>query len=393
MFCSYYSLTSVFYVPITILQIGLLAINGLTFFLASGDGGATDGVCGIYCQQGLAGCPYVTGVGGSFGSTAGSEVLSTNIDQGTNVISAGGFSKLFTEENGFNLTYQKTAVEAWRNHQKSSMSLPGYTLADGSIGAGFPDVSLKSYNIEYVGGLMNQLTTGTSASSPLFAGIVNLCASQLDDDVAGFGWINPLLYQNPGLFFDIIGGNNQYFRQEGGPSGVRSQSCPISPTVETCPVDATILVAYLNYDGFFGEEILLEADCIINGTNTAAYIDRTITSGESFSVGPDVVLGDGNTPCSEFALTFSDNNGGVVKENKISTACPGPWTLNSELLTAFTIEGFLSTDDLNDSVQGSSLGPNITANGKYFGFEALVGWVSRSKNVTNVKVAGIAIIK
>lgn len=40
--------------------------TGITFFVASGDGGATNvqegdgdvGVCGVYCQNALSACPY-----------------------------------------------------------------------------------------------------------------------------------------------------------------------------------------------------------------------------------------------------------------------------------------------------------------------------------------------
>jgi hypothetical protein len=36
--------------------------TGITFFVASGDGGATQegnvGVCGVYCQNALSACPY-----------------------------------------------------------------------------------------------------------------------------------------------------------------------------------------------------------------------------------------------------------------------------------------------------------------------------------------------
>jgi len=35
--------------------------TGITFFVASGDGGAYDsnnGVCGVYCQNALSACPY-----------------------------------------------------------------------------------------------------------------------------------------------------------------------------------------------------------------------------------------------------------------------------------------------------------------------------------------------
>merc|ERR1711971_113437 len=71
-------------------KIGKVTMNtGTTFFVASGDAGATDsggersGYCGVYCQNGLAACPYVTAVGGAFGNTPGEEELSTGQnDQG-----------------------------------------------------------------------------------------------------------------------------------------------------------------------------------------------------------------------------------------------------------------------------------------------------------------------
>jgi hypothetical protein len=40
--------------------------------------------------------------------------------------------------------------------------------------------------------------------------------------------INPLLYNNQGIFFDIIGDNNS----EG--------DCPVPPVVDTCPAGDTV---------------------------------------------------------------------------------------------------------------------------------------------------------
>jgi hypothetical protein len=103
----------------------------------------------------------VTAVGGTFGSKAGEEQLSTNLDQGLNIVSGGGFSTIFTTANGFDLSFQKDAVESWREQPLASSSLPGYTLPDGTVGRGYPDVSAKSDNIfQLIGGqLINSAGT------------------------------------------------------------------------------------------------------------------------------------------------------------------------------------------------------------------------------------------
>jgi hypothetical protein len=95
----------------------------------------------------------VTAVGGTFGSKAGEEQLSTNLDQGLNIVSGGGFSTIFTSANGFDLSFQEAAVKSWREQPLASSTLPGYTLPDGTVGRGYPDVSAKSDNIfELIGG-------------------------------------------------------------------------------------------------------------------------------------------------------------------------------------------------------------------------------------------------
>ena len=176
----------------------------------------------------------VTTVGGSFFNvTSRTETLSTGQDQGINICSAGGFSETFTEPE-FNLTYQKAHVENWRNSNAAKKSAnvipspyhygPTYELENGNVGAGNPDVSALSSNIFNIIGNQPVANSGTSASAPIFAGIVNLCASQLPvNHVGGFGWLNPTLYMHSKeIFFDIIGGNNQYSElgtQCPGPNG------------------------------------------------------------------------------------------------------------------------------------------------------------------------------
>ena len=128
------------------------------------------------------------------------------------MVSQGGFSNIFTEGQGFNLTYQQSTVQSWRKQKpRSSLSLPGYTLPNGEVGVAFPDVSAKSDNIIAFAGNYPAIRGITSAVTPrIFAGIVKLCPLQLRDDETRFGWINLILYKNPELFFDIQGGNNQY---------------------------------------------------------------------------------------------------------------------------------------------------------------------------------------
>lgn len=175
----------------------------------------------------------VTAVGGSFGTIAGKEKLSDgNFKvQGDNIISGGGFSTIFTTENNFTFTYQQSHVSKWLKRKEAKNSIKGYELTNGALGAAYPDVSALSANILGIQNSLPSSSAGTSASAPIFAGIVNLCASQLPGHVPGFGLINHILYKAEELFFDIEGGNNQY----GGTYTDRYYCNPVcNITVGTC---------------------------------------------------------------------------------------------------------------------------------------------------------------
>lgn len=52
---------------------------------------------------------------------------------------------------------------------------------------------------------------GTSCSAPIFAGIVALLNNyRIQNHKSPLGFLNPLLYQNPQAFTDIITGSNPY---------------------------------------------------------------------------------------------------------------------------------------------------------------------------------------
>jgi tripeptidyl-peptidase-1 len=54
-----------------------------------------------------------------------------------------------------------------------------------------------------------QTVDGTSAATPTFAGIVALLDDiRLNAGQPTLGWINPLIYQHPEMFVDIINGTS-----------------------------------------------------------------------------------------------------------------------------------------------------------------------------------------
>lgn len=164
-----------------------------------------------YCQQLL------------LGATSGVETNSPEVvcstTEGAYITSGGGFSNL-------------EAVPSWQapfisNYFKSlppdKKPLPGYNVH----GRGYPDVSMAGRNYET---LMNGtcklllyilnvvvvgqtwLNDGTSASTPVFAGMIALVnAARLAAGLSTLGWINPMLYANYKSFIlnDITSGDNK----------------------------------------------------------------------------------------------------------------------------------------------------------------------------------------
>ena len=77
------------------------------------------------------------------------------------------------------------------------------------IGRGIPDVSANGDNIAvYVGGEFG-LSGGTSASTPIFASIINrINEERIAVGKGPVGFINPVLYENPWVLNDITNGTN-----------------------------------------------------------------------------------------------------------------------------------------------------------------------------------------
>ena len=85
---------------------------------------------------------------------------------------------------------------------------PGYNKK----GRGFPDVSLQGFNYLTTTGLDRYLSSGSSASTPLMAGMIsNLNAARMKLGKGSVGFINPALYAYSSNFTtDIIPGSVQH---------------------------------------------------------------------------------------------------------------------------------------------------------------------------------------
>lgn len=201
-----------------------LGLRGVSVFFSSGDSGVASrsGCLGndstIFNPGWPASCPYITSVGATkipANRSVSDPEVAANDPAGHPYSSAyatgGGFSNIFGIPD-----YQADAVANYfKNHN------PSYPYYNGSIlgengglynrsGRGYPDVSANGDNIAVVVNGEDTLSGGTSASSPIFASIVNRI---IDERIAAgkpgpLGFLNPILYQNADAFNDITEGTN-----------------------------------------------------------------------------------------------------------------------------------------------------------------------------------------
>eukprot|EP01034_Spumella_vulgaris_P026655 gene26655-33268_t len=151
-------------------------------------------------------CPYVTAVGATMfpASSTRPEIACQSQLAGV-ITSGGGFSTYYAQP-----SWQTAAVTSYFAGLKTQPA-SGYNAK----GRGIPDISLLGVNYQVV--VADQLVTlfGTSASSPVFAGMISLVnAARHAKGLPNVGFINPTLYTY-GLdgalktFTDVDSGNNR----------------------------------------------------------------------------------------------------------------------------------------------------------------------------------------
>jgi len=169
---------------------------GFTILVASGDNGpGKQGFfsCKKFNPQFPATSPYVTAVGGTY--------LEDGHETGWG-FSGGGFSNMFPMPQ-----YQQASVAAYL----SSASLPSAKLFN-QTGRAIPDISGVATNYRVLmQGFWDEAVSGTSASSPVWAGLLALVNNhRLANGKKVLGFLNPALYQlGTGVGQDIKTGENK----------------------------------------------------------------------------------------------------------------------------------------------------------------------------------------
>jgi len=140
----------------------------------------------------------VTSVGGSQG-----------VPETSAGLSSGGFSTIFWRP-----SYQAAAVGNYLNR-----IAPLYAGRFNPNGRAFPDVAAQAENIEIVNGGVYTTAYGTSAASPIFASIIALLNDRrIATGKSVLGFLNPVLYANPGVLNDVASGSNPGCGTNGFPS-------------------------------------------------------------------------------------------------------------------------------------------------------------------------------
>jgi len=194
-----------------------LGASGVTIVVSSGDDGVANfgarsdkSQCGFHPSY-PATSQYVVAVGATKGPEAGQPEVACQSDNGGIITSGGGFSTTFSQP-----TYQSTEVNKFLSN---STACPPKNLF-ASTGRGYPDVAMAGYNYNVVVGGSVYQVSGTSASAPVFAGVLALANSarfKLGKNSVGF--VNPSLYNlfrsQPSLYNDVTSGNNKCCAKSG----------------------------------------------------------------------------------------------------------------------------------------------------------------------------------
>jgi len=167
--------------------------RGITLLYASGDSGAN-------CQSGTfnpnmpAASPYVTAVGGTQPASGFPQPGSESAIG----LSSGGYSNYFAAPD-----WQKDVVAAYLKKSGIPDISKGYNVS----GRGFPDISAQATNFCVTP--FGCGVAGTSCAAPTAAGVFGLLNDlRLQNGKSTLGFLNPLLYKNPGAFNDITSGSS-----------------------------------------------------------------------------------------------------------------------------------------------------------------------------------------
>jgi tripeptidyl-peptidase-1 len=198
-------------------------------------------------------CPYVVAVGATmFPASSTTPEIACQSQLSGIITSGGGFSTYFATP-----SWQTSAVSGYFAGLKTQPS-SGYNAK----GRGIPDISLLGVNYQVI--VRGQAVTlfGTSASAPVFAGMISLVnAGRKARGFPNVGFINPTLYEF-GLsgtlktFTDVTSGNNKCC-SNGSPTTTATLCCAAGFNSSTGwdPVTGWGSVTYTNLETMLNADI------------------------------------------------------------------------------------------------------------------------------------------
>ena len=201
-----------------------LGLQGTTVVSANGDDGVAIGSepClgkNIFVPGSAVGCPYVTSVGGTF-----LPVVRQPEQAASHFSSGGDFSNILSTTD-----YQRAVVDTY--FVKNDPGYPSCNTTDGVIpetgavynraGRGYPDVSALAEHGMNVRQGRGKLEGGPSMATPIIASVVTrINEERLNANKTTIGFVNPVLYQHPEAFNDVLIGD----QSKGGRTELRHQA-------------------------------------------------------------------------------------------------------------------------------------------------------------------------
>lgn len=215
-----------------------MCARGITIVAAAGDAGATSfghgsESCAIDAYF-PGSSPWVTAVSATFVSrsararpntgASGAGEAAVTVGNYMGWSTGGGFSNEPTCEQPW---YQKAAVAEYL--QRNASGMPPRSMFNASLRA-YPDIAALGHNVMTVTDTIVQPADGTSAATPMIAGILTrLNQARIAKGLPQIGLANPLLYaarhNAPAAFYDIV-----------GPANNKCGSFVCCPYVPTAPV-------------------------------------------------------------------------------------------------------------------------------------------------------------
>ena len=260
----------------------IFSARGGTLVAASGDDGAVGFLypssyvtsCGYYAFF-PASSPYVIAVGSTMGLEASSSEIASDSLHGAGITSGGGFSHYYAAPD-----FQSAYVTSYFNQVGSRIKQSSSVNYDVSMRA-YPDVSMAGENyLTNIGGSYYKVD-GTSASAPVFAGIVALINSyRLSRGYSAVGWMLPVLYTSNVKFYNDI--------------TVGSNNCTRSATV-CCTTGFTCATSWDPVTGFGS----IKYQVLLNYYKTMYPGDTTYTPSEIPTSKPTIKPSTTNKPSTE----------------------------------------------------------------------------------------------